>query len=122
MIGVFLYVLFLHWLADFVCQTRWMAENKSKNNKALSTHVAIYSLVHLVGLSILPCYTQISLWNVLVFVAINAPVHWGVDYVTSRINAHFWKTGQNAYFWWNIGFDQFVHQTCLLLSAVWLLS
>lgn len=38
----FYYILFIHYLGDFVFQNTWMATNKSKNLLALSTHVLIY--------------------------------------------------------------------------------
>lgn len=118
---LFLFVLFLHWLADFVFQTRWMAENKSKDNRALTTHVAIYSLVFLVGLLIMSSFVKTSFLGILGLVSINGIIHWCVDYVTSRMNAKFFQTQQMTYFWWNIGFDQFIHQACLILLASWLL-
>jgi len=35
-----IYIIILaHWIADFICQTNWMAQNKSKSYKALSLHI-----------------------------------------------------------------------------------
>lgn len=105
-----IYVLFLHWVADFVLQTDWMALNKSKCNKALTAHLAVYSLAMSVGL----CYWGLSgLWVVL----INGVLHWITDYVTSRINAKLWAAEQRGWFFVMIGFDQFIHAATLILLA-----
>ena len=44
-LSVVLSLCFLHWVADFVFQTDWMAQNKSKNNKPLLVHVGVYTAV-----------------------------------------------------------------------------
>jgi hypothetical protein len=122
MIYVILFVLFLHWVADFIAQTRWMAENKSKDNKALMLHIITYGLVMYVGLLIGAPFLKLHLGLILAYVIINCAIHCGVDFVTSRMNAHFWQTWKQNYFWWNIGFDQYVHQVCLISLAAWLLA
>ena len=35
--------MFSHWVADFLCQTSWMAENKGKNFLALLSHGFVYT-------------------------------------------------------------------------------
>jgi hypothetical protein len=38
--------------------------------------------------------------------------------VTSRLNSRFWANEKyRRYFWWTIGFDQFLHQTSLIVLA-----
>lgn len=34
-----------HWIADFLCQSDWMAQNKSKSWKVLLLHTLTYSTV-----------------------------------------------------------------------------
>ena len=41
-----IYVLLMaHFVGDFICQTDWMALNKSKRWDALALHVGVYSAV-----------------------------------------------------------------------------
>jgi len=43
-------VIALHFFGDFVCQPRWMAENKSSNSVALLLHVVAYTMTALLPL------------------------------------------------------------------------
>jgi uncharacterized protein DUF3307 len=38
-------ILFIHFVADFIFQTDYMALNKSKNNLALVTHTIVYTSI-----------------------------------------------------------------------------
>lgn len=40
-----IFIMTIHFIADFILQSDWMAKNKSKSNKALLAHVSIYTLV-----------------------------------------------------------------------------
>lgn len=111
-----IYVLFVHYIADFVLQTNWMALNKSKSNLALGAHILTYSVAMFLGLLIF-----FPVLPVLAFVAINSAAHFLTDYVTSRMNAYFWVNEKRSYFWWTIGFDQWVHAATLVLLLNWLL-
>jgi hypothetical protein len=42
-------LLAVHWVADFVLQSRWMAVNEGERIDALVIHVASYTLALLVG-------------------------------------------------------------------------
>lgn len=114
------YILFLHWLADFRLQNRYIAVNKSKSNKVLSLHVAIYGVVLFLGCSIF--LAEVRGTNLLAFVGINAILHWITDFVTSRLNAYYWHTKQEGNFWSCIGIDQYIHTVTLILTANWLLA
>lgn len=93
-------LLFIHWLADFVLQTRWMAENKSKSWKALLLHVAVYTFCLLVfG------------WK---FALLNGSLHFVVDATTSRLTSWRWKAKDVWGFFVIVGFDQMLHILCLL--------
>lgn len=102
-IGLIIYLLFLHWLADFVLQSDYIAQNKSKNNKALSFHCVVYYLVFLFG--------TLNFWFALGL----GLIHFPVDYITSRLNAKLYKAGKNHEFFVSIGFDQFIHMVTILL-------
>lgn len=93
-------LLFMHFVADFILQSNWMAQNKSKNNWALFTHVFIYSLPFIL---ISPLYA-----------AINGLLHLLVDYNTSHLSSKLWANGKVHWFFVVIGFDQLLHALCLL--------
>lgn len=101
---IYIYLLFIHWLADFVLQNDWMAQNKNKNLFALSTHVLIYYFILLIG-------TFNSLWAFF-----NCGLHFLIDFVTSKINAKLWQNKKIHWFFVSVGFDQFLHTAILLLT------
>lgn len=114
-----IWTLFLHWLADFVFQTDWMALNKSKSRAALGAHVGVYSLVILIGMVLACPWTHWSFFAILGLVAVNAACHYATDGITSKISGHLFKQAQGGNaearrkFWWVIGFDQFIHVATL---------
>lgn len=108
-------VIVLHWIGDFVFQSDWMAQNKSKSNKALSLHVLAYTSVFFVIL--LPLF---SFSNLISYLAVNAALHFVVDHFTSQITARLWAKGDRHNFFVVIGFDQLLHYMCLILT-LWIL-
>lgn len=103
-----LWFLLVHWFADFVLQTDWQAENKSKNNVALTRHVSTYSL----------CWLPLG----ISFAAVTFVTHWLTDWVTSRINSRLYKAGKIHEFFVSVGFDQVIHYVTLALTYYWLVN
>lgn len=97
-------ILVLHFIADFVLQTNWMAVNKSKNNLALFVHVAVYSAVF--------CFVG------LIYAVINGILHFIVDFITSRITSKLWKEQNYRLFFTVIGLDQTLHFVCLFSTYI----
>lgn len=96
-------IFVIHFLFDWVFQTRKIAENKSKSVKVLAQHVAIYGA----GLSLLTFFGFSWGW-----VIINTIAHFIVDYFTSK--ASTWAYHNNkSLFWKIIGFDQMLHYLIL---------
>ena len=132
-INLIVILFVLHFLGDFLFQSRWMAENKGKNVLALSLHVLIYSLVLFIGLyscravyreiigsfrpNILSFADQINGNQLLWFVAINFLLHFVTDLTTSQFTRYFWEKNDKHKFFAVIGFDQCVHQICLMITA-----
>ena len=115
-VPILIFVLLVHLVADFLCQTRWMAENKSKSIFALTTHVGAYTIATL--LLVLPLVLfNVPMLSVCAFVAINAVLHWATDYVTSKTSSYFWEKEDRYKFFATIGFDQYIHQVCLILTT-----
>jgi len=115
-------VIAMHWVADFVLQTDWQAKNKSKDNFALLFHVITYTIcIFVCGILLLPLELtaqNIKIWEL--WALANGVVHFGVDYVTSRINTHLWNQGRVHDFFVMVGFDQLIHYACLFGSLFYL--
>jgi hypothetical protein len=95
-------LLILHWLADFILQSNWQAQNKSSNNYALLAHVSTYTLVL--------CVIDMK------FALFNGLTHLVVDYITSRISKKLWLEKEVHYFFVIIGLDQLIHTIILMWS------
>lgn len=130
---VALYLMTVHYIADFRLQNDWMAMNKSQSNKALLAHVGVYAGVFL-----------FATWS-LTFTAVTFVLHFATDYVTSRITSRQWPfvpySGKSDHVWvdatwtlseplWGerfersrhgffgtIGLDQWLHAAQLLMTA-----
>ena len=112
-----LILLSAHWVGDFPMQSDWMAVNKSRNNQALTIHVAIYMVPITVAL------TALAIWHGsrpedLVFLALaNFVAHFCTDWVTSRITAKLYKANERHWFFVAIGFDQLLHAWALGITV-----
>jgi len=121
-------IIFIHWVADFVLQTDWQAQNKSKNNFALLSHTSNYSLVWLLPMCLVfgkmkeGATTEWIVWTTLYFGMITLVAHTITDYFTSRLNSKLWSAGKVHYFFVSVGFDQVLHYGQLFLTYYYLLN
>lgn len=111
-VNLILLIIFLHFIADFVCQSHWMATNKSKDVVALSAHVVVYTCVLTAGLVIV---LGVS-YPLFQYCIMNGLLHFYVDFVTSRVSSYMWSKGRIHDFFVVVGFDQLVHYFCLILT------
>lgn len=105
-----IYVMFAHFVADFLCQTDSMGNNKGKSLNWLTIHVITYTSV-LYLLCLIPFHSfgvTLSKW-----VLLNGAIHWCVDFVTSKITGYFYIKQKFRWFFHTIGFDQFLHAASL---------
>jgi hypothetical protein len=107
---IILLIMAIHFIGDFVLQSHWMALNKSRNNEALWIHCLVYC-------AFLWIMTLSPVWAFL-----NLFLHFGVDYITSRINAKLWQKGDVHYFFVGVGADQLIHYICLFGTFVWFVN
>jgi cellobiose-specific phosphotransferase system component IIC len=123
LISIFI-VLFIHWIADFVVQTTWQAQNKSKNIAALTYHVVSYTTVWAIVYGILCLlwgfgsleYSPVSDLTLWWFFPITFAAHWITDYFTSKLTTKLYLTGDYHNFFVVIGFDQILHYVQLFLT------
>src|SRR5436853_6750643 len=87
----FVALLGVHFIADFVLQSHWMASNKSKRFDALFVHVAIYTIVlAMASPLIFPPFTYSAAALCVAFALINGALHLATDFITSRMTARLW--------------------------------
>lgn len=98
----FLLAIWVHWFADFYCQTNAMARGKSKSNTWLTIHVVCYSVLFIIPFG-------------FKFALLNGAAHWVTDYFTSRESSKHWAKGEVHKFFVVIGFDQAIHMTTMVL-------
>lgn len=122
LIGIILYILFAHFISDFVMQTNEMAQNKSISNYWLTKHVIEYGKGLLI-FSILFTLSNLIFFNVqffglrvIIYIIINMGLHWVTDYFTSRQTKKLFSQKKTHKFFIVIGFDQFIHMFCLLMT------
>lgn len=97
-------ILILHWIGDFILQTDWQAQNKSKDNEALLLHTINYTLIWL-----LPITLVLNFEYAVYFCIITIFCHTITDYFTSRLNSKLWAAKKVHNFFVSIGFDQILH-------------
>jgi hypothetical protein len=76
LIELFILIIWIHFISDFILQANFLAINKSKNNQILLLHCGIYSIPFLIfGLD---------------YALLAGILHFIVDFVTSRITTYFY--------------------------------
>lgn len=114
---LFIFILVVHWIADFILQSDEDAKGKSVYMKNLVSHTGAYSIFWIAPLMI---YGMIFSWSnpriiphyfhmVFDFVIITFILHTITDYFTSRLNARLWQQEKRHEFFIAIGFDQILH-------------
>ncbi len=124
MIWYVLFILVVHWFADFVLQTHHMSIRKSRSNYYLTLHVSVYTFSTIVLWAIvfpltLTHISSLGIW--LSFATIFAS-HWVTDYFTSRLTSKLYKEERYHDFFVVIGLDQVLHYTQLLLTFNYILQ
>ena len=100
-----IFVLVIHWLADFALQTHEQAINKSKSVIPLLQHIGMYSAVWMLVSTFLFDHPI----KVIAFTFLTFACHFMTDYVTSRVGKPFWEKGDTHNGFTVVGFDQILH-------------
>lgn len=106
---------FGHWFADFVLQSRKIAETKSSSFRSLFTHVALYTAA-LACVMVPILIRQYDFRLIVAFILINGFCHLVTDFGTSRMSAAAYQNEDKSQFWNIIGFDQSIHWSHLLIT------
>lgn len=103
---ILVWLLFAHWVADFVFQRHVWAMNKSKSVLALSKHVGVYTLAMTAATWVVG-----SPWPGLVV----GLLHWPVDFVTSKVTSKLYADEEYHNFFVVVGLDQWIHLTTIVI-------
>jgi hypothetical protein len=98
-------ILTVHFVADFMLQSDWMAQGKSKRfglNLNMAAHIGVYSAFLLIFGPL--------------FALVNGAAHYVTDAITSTATSYLWKAGKRHAFFVVIGFDQLAHYAVLFLT------
>ena len=110
---VLLIIMFImHWVGDFVFQTRKIADNKSKSIKYLTQHVFLYMCTFTPMVFAIGFGTEF-LW----FIFLLFSTHWITDFITSKFTRYFWRKKNIRAFFTTVGFDQLIHAVTLFWLA-----
>lgn len=115
MITGFLLIIWAHFIGDFILQSDYHAQNKSKSSLVLAEHVLIYSIPFLFIFGY-------SLDKAIPWIICNVAAHFVVDFITSRITSKLWAAKKVHWFFVTIGADQALHLSCLALSYYYIIT
>jgi len=113
-------LLFVHWVADFLLQTKNMAINKSKEVGWLTFHVAVYSLTWFILLSFI-----YGIEKSFIFSAMTFSLHFITDFWTSKWTSKLYRDSKFygfPSFFSVIGLDQWLHFAQLILTLDYIKS
>jgi len=120
--SIFLLIVVIHFIGDFLFQDVEWANRKSFDNKALTNHTIAYSLIWFVSLYLLNGILSISMVDVVIFSLVTFICHTITDYITSRIVKRMFNEKKygtplpNLGGFTVIGFDQVLHYFQLILT------
>lgn len=132
---IYIWLLFLHLIADFVLQPRSMGTKKSEDYAYLALHIGIQYIIFVAGLSLF-----MDTGTAVIFSLSNALIHGVIDwniwklYKLSVWKRHrsdiesigleefkkTWKYWEDYWFYLTIGVDQFLHGATIVGLYVYL--
>ena len=115
---VFILIVVIHWVADFIFQAEKWSLGKSKKITPLLKHTATYAAVWLI-----PVYLMTAdLMGTIIFVLTAFVAHTIIDYFTSKVvskkfgNQYYGSPIPNFGAFTTIGFDQVLHYVQLVVT------
>lgn len=114
LLKLFVSLLIIHWVSDFILQTDSQAKGKSTSLKCLLSHTSVYSIAWFYSILLLDPEHRPML--ALSFAAITFLCHTLTDFFTSKIVRYFFTKGDTHNGFVVIGFDQILHYVQLFLT------
>jgi membrane-bound metal-dependent hydrolase YbcI (DUF457 family) len=123
-------ILFIHFVADFLFQSRQMGVKKSRNIYWLVAHIYVYSIITFLGWIF---FFNLNLKMSFELISLTVFSHFLTDYITSKISSKFYLKSKKSkslkeskyfewLFWSTIGFDQLIHSITLILTFKYIFS
>lgn len=123
-------ILFIHFVADFLFQSRQMGVKKSRNIYWLVAHIYVYSIITFLGWIF---FFNLNLKMSFELISLTVFSHFLTDYITSKISSKFYLKSKKSkslkeskyfewLFWSTIGFDQLIHAITLILTFKYIFS
>lgn len=100
-----IFILLIHFLADFGLQTHEQAVGKATSKLWLTKHVGAYSLIWFVAAFVILNSVHLA----FIYALITFILHWCTDYITSKESRKFFDRDDFHNGFVVIGFDQFLH-------------
>lgn len=115
---IIIYALTLHFIADFVLQTREMAQKKSQEAIWLIRHLLVQLII--IGLGLCFVAPWQTAWKIAI---LNAIIHGLIDWNIWKMYKHFalkratadFKYYEDYWFYVTIGLDQLLHTSTLVM-------
>ncbi|NVM46737.1 MAG: DUF3307 domain-containing protein [Candidatus Lokiarchaeota archaeon] len=108
-----LLALLVHFVADFILQSREMGQKKSSSIKWLSLHISI------IFICFLPFGLEFALYNALIHAIIDGSIwnlyKYSVYKRDKTATKETWKYYEDHWFYTTIGLDQFLHAATIVL-------
>lgn len=120
--GILLYILIVHWVADFIFQSHEEATNKSTSFKWLCSHTIKYSLIWIfascLGFGFLDNTLSTNEYLILsvLFGLVTLVAHTFTDFFTSKLAKEYFSVGNYHNGFVVVGFDQILHYIQLYLT------
>lgn len=108
---IFIFIVIVHWISDFILQDEKWALGKSKHNIPLIKHTSLYSIMWLIPV----WFMTNDIIGSIYFILITFLFHTITDYFTSRLVKKKYEKGYisgsipNLGMMSTIGFDQVLH-------------
>lgn len=115
-LSIILWMMLIHWVADFVMQSNEDAINKNKSIRHLTNHINDYISVWFIAFAILLIREDVGIIFTISFLVITYIAHWITDYFTSKLVTYYFSNKNNHNGFVVIGFDQILHYLQLFLT------
>lgn len=125
---ILVYLMFLHFVADFILQSREMGQKKSTEWEWMKKHIFWIKLVFFVGL-----FPVVGFYKAATFALANGLIHLCIDSCIWKVYAWTvwererktgvkredlkkrWKYWEDKWFYDTIGLDQFLHVATIII-------
>ena len=111
---IYYYLILLHFIADFICQSNMSITARGKDFWWLLVHIVAYTLTLFSGMMLGVLFMGFSAGMTFKFVSLLAVIHFFADYILGKISSHLWETKRHRWAFVIMGAEQFIHIILLI--------